>query len=90
MPDPADEGTPALSLSITEKPEGTLSSRLLGTEPYLLVTIQDADEYSASFHLEVGGGAPSRPLDELAAFFDGIAEMLREGTESTDDNEAES
>ncbi len=81
--DPADDGALNLSLSTTETPEGTIISRFLGMEPYLLVTVQDADEDAdaVTFHLEVGGGVPARPLEELAAFFEGLAEMIREGVE---------
>ncbi len=79
--DPADDGALNLSLSTTETPEGTIISRFLGMEPYLLVTVQDADEDEVSFTLNVGGGVPARPLEELAAFFEGLAEMIREGVE---------
>ncbi len=73
------EGDLSVNLQITETPEGTISSRFLGMEPYLLVTVQDADEDEVSFTLNVGGGFPSRPLDELAGFFEGLAEAIRAG-----------
>jgi hypothetical protein len=91
MTESPTEGDLSVNLQITETPEGTLVSRFLGMEPYLLVTVQNADEDEVSFTLNVGGGVPARPLDELAAFFEGLAEMIREGVEDedtdTDDSE---
>ncbi len=68
-----------ISLRIVGRPEGTITSRFLGMEPYLLVSVQDADDDSVSFDLEAGGGVPVEPLDELAAFFEGLAEAIRAG-----------
>ena len=70
-----------ISIRIVGRPAETLTIKPLGMKPYLLITVDDPgldDDDDVSFTVEVGGGVPL-DREEISAFFEGIANAVREG-----------
>lgn len=67
-----------VNLKITSRPDGTLISTFLGTRPYLLLQVVEANEDTVDFTLDIGAGVEA-DVEELASFFDGLADILRSG-----------
>jgi hypothetical protein len=86
-----------VNIRLTETPEDTLSGVIVGRVPYILITVDDVTDNEVSLGIQVGGGTPAEPVDEVAEFLSMVGHLLVSAdvvvtplTEDDEDEDADS
>ena len=74
-----------LNIAISERAEGTVGFKPVGLNPYIHLTVDDVTDDSLDIGIEVGGGTPAEPLEDLATFLEDVSQAIRNGIEADDE-----
>lgn len=75
---------PTTTINLSEREEGNIGFATLGLNPYILLTVDDVTEATdgpdakLTLGIEVGGGTPIDPVEDLVTFLEFVVEALRE------------
>jgi len=76
---------PTVTIHLSERDENQVTLKPVGLVPYILITVDDVTEETSgpeaalTIGVEVGGGTPIEPREDLATFLEFVVESLRDG-----------
>lgn len=76
-----------VKIDLNEIPEGTITSPLLGMDPYVLIRIADVADDTLSLDVRVGGGVPAGTY-EVGEFLTMVGDLFGQANVIYADDEA--